>query len=108
MQVTPASALPLSDSSSATSAKATGSGATRPDDAHLREKAKDLEAAFLAEMLKLAGVGKMQESFNGGAGEEQFSSFLADEYARNMVDKGGIGLAESIFQSLQKGAQNAQ
>lgn len=84
------------------------SSVTSRTEAQLREKAKDLEAAFLAEMLKLSGVGKMQDSFNGGAGEEQFSSFLADEYARIMVEKGGIGLAESIFQSLQKGAQNAQ
>nr|WP_097082157.1 MULTISPECIES: rod-binding protein [Rhodobacter] len=73
----------------------------------MRAKAKELEASFLAEMLKLSGVGKSQESFNGGVGEEQFSSFLTDEYARIMVEKGGIGLAESIFQSLQKGAQNA-
>ncbi|SOC06746.1 rod-binding protein [Rhodobacter maris] len=102
MQITPTTTSSLSESSSATSLNV-----AQTDEARLREKAKDLEAAFLAEMLKLAGVGKMQESFNGGAGEEQFSSFLADEYARSMVDKGGIGLAESIFQSLQKGAQNA-
>ena len=76
-------------------------------DGQLRQKAKDLEASFLSEMLKYTGVGKPQESFGGGAGEEQFSSFLCDEYARVMTEAGGIGLAETIFRSLQKGAQNA-
>lgn len=73
----------------------------------LHQKAKDLEASFLSEMLKYTGVGKPRESFGGGAGEEQFSSFLCDEYARIMTEAGGIGLAETIFRSLQKGAQNA-
>ena len=36
----------------------------------------------------------------GGVGEEQFSSFLRAEQAKLMVAKGGIGLAEQIFQSL--------
>lgn len=72
----------------------------------LRGKAKELEASFLAEMLKYAGLGKPLDSFGGGAGEEQFASFLCDEYGRAMADAGGIGLAESIFHSLQKGAEN--
>lgn len=74
----------------------------------LRLKAQELEASFLAEMLKHTGLGKMQDGFNGGVGEEQFGSFLVDEYARMMVKSGGIGLAESIFKSLQKGAEHAE
>ncbi len=81
---------------------------SRPDEAQLRQKSRELEASFLAEMLKHSGVGKARESFGGGAGEEQFSSFLCDEYARIMADAGGIGLAETIFNSLQKGAENAK
>ncbi|MBZ4022044.1 chemotaxis protein chel [Rhodobacter sp. TJ_12] len=86
----------------------TASTTTPKTEDAMRAKARELEASFLAEMLKLSGVGKAQESFSGGVGEEQFSSFLTDEYARIMVEGGGIGLAESIFQSLQKGAQNAK
>lgn len=78
------------------------------DEKALRLKAQDLEASFLAEMLKYTGLGKTQEGFNGGVGEEQFSSFLVDEYARMMTRSGGIGLAESIFKSLQKGAEHAE
>lgn len=79
----------------------------RATEAQLRAKATELEASFLSEMLKYTGLGKPQESFGGGAGEEQFASFLTDEYARLMAQSGGIGLAETIFRSLQKGADNA-
>ncbi len=66
----------------------------------LREKARALEAAFLAEMLGHAGLGKTEGDFGGGIGEDQFSSFLRQEQARLMVDRGGIGLAEQIFRAM--------
>ncbi|CUH51373.1 rod-binding protein [Shimia sp. R11_0] len=70
----------------------------------LREAARELETTFLAEMLKSAGFGKSRESFGGGAGEEQFSSFLRQEQARAMVDAGGIGLSEAFFNALKERA----
>lgn len=66
----------------------------------LMQKARELEAAFLAEMLAHTGLRETQGAFGGGAGEEQFSSFLRQEQARLMVEKGGIGLAELIFRSM--------
>ena len=71
-------------------------------DALLMEKAKALEAAFLSEMLSYAGVDGTEGEFSGGVGEDQFASFLRDTQARAMVDHGGIGLAEKLFQSLAK------
>ncbi|WP_420569088.1 rod-binding protein [Thalassovita sp.] len=68
----------------------------------LREAAQKIEASFLSEMLKAAGVGKASETFGGGIGEEQFASFLRDAQAQEMVRAGGIGLAESLFQSLKE------
>jgi Rod binding domain-containing protein len=70
-------------------------------------QAKALEASFLSEMLGYAGVGKTPESFGGGIGEDQFGSFLRDEQARQMVAKGGIGLAEQMFQAMTKGQNHA-
>jgi flagellar protein FlgJ len=67
-------------------------------------KAQELEAAFLAEMLAHSGLGEMEGPFGGGPGEEQFSSFLRQEQARLMVEKGGIGLAELIFRSMTEAA----
>ena len=68
--------------------------------ASLRRAAEELEATFLAEMLKPMGADHESSSFGGGIGEAQFSSFLVEEQAKLMVKAGGIGLAESIFRSL--------
>lgn len=69
----------------------------------LRHLSKELEVTFLAEMLKSAGVGKAMEGFGGGGiGEEQFASFTAENHARSMVNRGGIGLAESLFEAMKE------
>lgn len=70
-------------------------------DARLLEAAQALEASFVAEMLKAAGVGAAPSAFGGGIGEEQFSSFLRDAQARDIVRAGGIGLAESLFDAMK-------
>lgn len=85
-----------------------GHGAPLPQrDQALRETAEKLEAAFLSEMLKAAGLGQARDAFGGGAGEEQFASFLRDEQARAMTAQGGVGLAQSIFEALQRRAGDA-
>lgn len=71
-------------------------------DQALRAAAEKLEAGFLAEMLQAAGLGESRTGFGGGAGEDQFSSFLVQEQAEEMVRAGGIGLAESIFEALKE------
>lgn len=70
------------------------------DHSKLREAAQELEAAFLAEMLKPMGAAAERQSFGGGAGEAQFGSFLVAEEAREMARAGGIGLAAAIFESM--------
>ena len=76
-------------------------------DAALRSAAQKLEAAFLAEMLKSAGLGESRDSFGGGTGEDQFSSFLVQAQAEKMVEAGGIGLAEALFESLKERSDGA-
>jgi len=73
-------------------------------DAALFRAAQDLEASFLAEMLKSAGFGKPRDAYGGGIGEEQFGSFLRQEQAKEMVKQGGLGLAESLFEALKERA----
>lgn len=90
-------------------APAAGPAAAAPSarDAVLMTKAKELEAAFLAEMLGQAGLGADSSgSFAGGIGEEQFASFLRQEQARLMVDRGGIGLAELLFRAMGGGQEH--
>lgn len=73
------------------------------DNIVLMDRARDLEAAFLSEMLANAGLGAMPDSgFGGGIGEEQFASFLRQEQARQMVERGGIGLAEHLFHAMTR------
>ena len=71
-------------------------------EAALHDAANKLEAAFLAEMPKSAGLGESREAFGGGSGEDQFASFLRQAQAEKMVQAGGIGLAESIFEALKE------
>lgn len=70
-------------------------------DSRLRAAAVQLEATFLAEMLKSAGLGDAPSAFGGGAGEDQFASFLRDTQAQAMAEAGGIGLAEALFEALK-------
>lgn len=74
-------------------------GPRRADPA-LREAAQALEAGFLTVMLQSAGVGAPRESMGGGIGEAQFASFLTEAHARSLVERGGIGLAESLYRAL--------
>jgi Rod binding domain-containing protein len=70
-------------------------------DIKLREAAEKLEATFLAEMLKSAGLGSSRSDFGGGIGEDQLSSFLREAQSLEMAKSGGIGLAESLFNAMR-------
>jgi peptidoglycan hydrolase FlgJ len=79
----------------------------RPDATELHQEAvhkaaEAFEASFLAEMLRYTGVNTMPSGFGGGAGEEAFSSFLTEEYARLLAERGGMGIAEQVFGLLEQ------
>lgn len=86
-----------------------GPGVTAaPNDARVERAhaaAVRLEATFLAEMLKAAGLGEQAGAFSGGTGEDQFASFHREAVAQRMAEAGGIGLAEHFFQAIME-AQN--
>ncbi len=68
----------------------------------IKAAAVELEATFLAEMLKSAGLGKTSQSFGGGAGEDQFASFLTQHQARQLARAGGVGLSEVLITSMME------
>lgn len=68
----------------------------------LRAAAVRLEATFLAEMLKAAGLGQTRDEFGGGPGEDQFATFLIQRQAEHIAQAGGIGLAETFFNALKE------
>ena len=70
----------------------------RSDDP-LLTAAKKLESTFLAELLKSVRFGETDDAVSGTGGG-QFASFMIDAHAENMVQAGGIGLAESFFKAL--------
>ncbi|WP_377192459.1 rod-binding protein [Ruegeria meonggei] len=74
----------------------------------MQSAAVELEAAFLTVMLKSAGLGKARQSLGGGAGEDQFSSFLVQQQAQQLAKSGGVGLSEILFQSLMEKADADQ
>ena len=67
-----------------------------------QEAAEKLEATFLAEMLKSAGLGAQTHGFSGGVGEDQFASFQRQALADAIVERGGIGLAEMFFKAMKE------
>ncbi len=64
----------------------------RPDPAPSLRASDQLEQAFLEEMLKYAGPKPSQDAFGGGAGEDQFTSFLTREYAATLARALDFGL----------------
>jgi Rod binding domain-containing protein len=91
-------------------ASPTGTAAASPAnraDAEARDAAQAFEAAFLSEMLKYTGLNANPDSFGGGAGEEAFASLLTDEYAKLLAERGGIGLAEQVFEVLKQRTRDA-
>ncbi len=94
MDLPPLPALPLS-----TQAKRLDQTA---EEARMRETAEAFEAAFLADALENSGINAMPDAFGGGAGEDAFSGLLTQEYGRLLAERGGIGLAEQVFELLKQ------
>ena len=66
----------------------------------IRARAAGLETAFLSQMLAHAGLDRALSGMGGGAGGDQFASFLREEQAQAIVRAGGIGLTEPFFRAL--------
>ncbi|NDV98171.1 hypothetical protein [Salipiger sp. PrR002] len=45
-----------------------------------------LNRLYISQMLRVSGAFSARESFGGGAGEAQFSSFLREEIATQVAD----------------------
>lgn len=67
------------------------------------QTAKEFEAMFLGQMTKMM-LESVQKggNFNGGAGEEMFQGVLAEKLGTEIANRGGIGLAPSVLDSILK------
>lgn len=71
------------------------------DRAAQRKAAENFETMFLSQMFGHMFNGiKSDQLFGGGQGEEMFRSLLTDEYAKQVVKKGGVGIADSVMSAL--------
>lgn len=74
----------------------------------MRQAAVKLETAFIAEMLRTVGFGMANHAASAGAGGDAFSSFLIAAQAEHIAERGGIGLAESLFRAMTAGGDDAR
>jgi Rod binding domain-containing protein len=70
--------------------------------AQMREAAEKFETFFIAQFINLMKPENTDEQFNGGNGERMFKFELNNELAKNMVQSGGFGIADSVYASLLK------
>jgi len=71
--------------------------------ARIDKASKDFEAVFLGEMIRpMFDTVEVDPIMGGGHAEETYRSMLVDEYAKNMVKNGGIGLAAQVKKEMLK------
>ena len=76
-------------------------GAAGANDAAIAEAAKQFEASFLSQMFShMFESVETDQLFGGGHGEEMFRSMLVDEYSKQVVKHGGIGVAENVMRTM--------
>lgn len=77
-------------------------GAAGAPDAKVLKAARDFEAMAIGQMLEpmFATVDSSKDMFSGGAGEESFKPMLVTEMAKEVEARGGLGLADGIYQQM--------
>jgi flagellar protein FlgJ len=77
------------------------SGRAAMRNAHTKEQAQDFEAMFLNSMFQHMMTGVDGEGpFGGSQGVGVWRSFITSEYAKSVAKKGGIGIADQVYNSL--------
>ncbi len=71
--------------------------------AEARRLGEEFETLLLAQMLgPVFDQIKADSLFGGGHGEDMYRSLLVDQYAKRMVQAGGIGVAASVQETILK------
>ena len=61
-----------------------------------------LERQFIVEMLRASGVERSLMTYSDSGGVSEFASFVTDQYADNLMQRGGLGLTVPILRSLAR------
>ncbi|HEX4179533.1 MAG TPA: rod-binding protein [Caulobacteraceae bacterium] len=71
--------------------------------AAIKKTAQDFESSFLTSAIGSMFQGvTISAPFGGGEGEEAFKSFLNEAMAKQIVQKGGIGVADAVQREMLK------
>lgn len=75
-------------------------GGSRPP-ADVRRAAEDFEAQFLSQMLThVFEQIEVDPMFGGGNAEEMYRSLLVEQYGKQIVKAGGLGIADAVQKQL--------
>ena len=83
------------------------------DPAKIAKAAKDFEAMAIGQLLQpmFDTVKTEKNGFGGGAGEEAWKPMLVQEFAKQISNHGGLGLAKPVYDAMlrmQKATPNEQ
>lgn len=68
-----------------------------------REAAEDFESVFIHQMMEFMWSGMETDGpFSGGHSEGVFRSMLNEQYAENISESGGIGIADNVYREILK------
>ena len=95
--------LPSFDASLASQGPAAASAAEMAKRGKAHETAISFEASFLSSMFQTMFKSVTTSApFGGGEGEDMWKSFLAEQMAKQVAKRGGIGLSKSIEHEMLK------
>jgi flagellar protein FlgJ len=74
-----------------------------------KKVAQQFEGVMISQMLNdmFEGV-KTDGMFGGGEGEDMFRSMMVDEYGKQIVKQGGLGLSDQVTRELLKRQEGGQ
>jgi flagellar protein FlgJ len=83
------------------SGTAAGARPNMSRNSRLRAQAQDFEVQFVNTMFQQMYAGIQGDGpFGNSTGVAPWRSFLTEEYAKNFVKSGGIGIADQVYKSL--------
>lgn len=78
-----------------------GAVAKGADKAAIRDAAQKFEGMFLSQMFQYMFEGvDADPMFGGGSAEKMYRSLMIDEYGKQVANKGGLGIANHVYDTL--------
>jgi Rod binding domain-containing protein len=74
------------------------------DPAKVAKSAHDFEAMAIGQLLQpmFDTVDTAHDKFGGGAGEEAWKPMMVQEFAKQIANRGGLGLARPVYQAMMR------